>query len=198
MNSAAVRGPMASIARSSAFTSRMNRLNSAETLRGHYYWHNFNGFNFCHYFDSWGAHWYGWYRGDSFFWTRYFGGLWWWYDPLAFHWCYWDDGWYWQDPETQVITLDNGGQSASPQTSDASGGYTQYQSEDGTRTVKMVGQDAFLFDTSGSPDFKPRFLASGVAKVTLSKTDQGKPLQIMLELNDGSFQLFDSQGQAYQ
>jgi hypothetical protein len=197
MNSSAVRSQMAGITRGNAFRASMNRFNSVETVRGHYYWHSFNGYHYCHYLDPWGAHWYGWYGSNGFFWTRYYGNYWWWYDPLAFHWCYWDDGdWWWQDPYTNVVYVENGGPSDSgPSRDDSAQGYVQYQSRDGSRTVKMVGQDAFLFDTSGDDNFRPVYLASGVGKVEFSYSNDGKPHQIMLVLNDGSFKLFDDQGQ---
>jgi hypothetical protein len=199
MNSAAVHNQMANITRDSAFTGEVSHFNAAETRAGQYYWHTFNGLNYCHYCDPWGAHWYGWYLGRDFFWTRFYWGYWWWYDPIWFRWCYWYDGWWWwQDPYDDVIYVYNNGQYV-PEKSSASPvpGAAEYRSADGTRTVKMVGQDAFLYDTSGSNAFKPVFLGSGVKEVRFSNTSFGKPLQIMLELNDGTFQLFDDTGNPF-
>jgi hypothetical protein len=65
----------------------------------HYYWHRDNGVRYCHYFDKHGAHWYGFYNGPKFYWTRYYAGRWWWHDGSQGRWLYYDDGsWFWQDP----------------------------------------------------------------------------------------------------
>jgi hypothetical protein len=42
--------------------------------------------------------------------------------------------------------------------------------------------------------FKAKYLASGVTDVRFSNTDNGKPLQIMLSLSDGTFELYDADG----
>lgn len=198
MSSEAVRSQMAGITRNAAFTSEINRYSSTETRVGQYYWHNFNGTNYCHYWDRWGGHWYGWYFGGSFFWSQYYWGYWWWYDPFWFRWCYWYDGWWWwQDPYYNSIYVYDDGQYIPDGTSGtppASAGPVEYRSKDGTRAVKMMGQDAFLYDTSDAHAFKPIFLDSGVERAAFSNTSNGKPLRIMLELNDGSFELFDNKG----
>jgi hypothetical protein len=193
MNSALVRGHMGAIVRDKAFTGQVLRFNTTERNAGQYYWHNYNGLNFCHYYDRWGHHWYGWWLGGSFFWTQFYWGYWWWYDPLYYRWCYWYDGWWWwQDPYNVVYAYNDGqyvsGASPAPQ------GPVEYRSEDGTRMVKLAGGDAFLFDTSGSAAFKPVYLASGVKEVEFSKTQEGKPLQILVVLDDNSFELFDDVG----
>ncbi|HVM33681.1 MAG TPA: hypothetical protein VMU88_11145, partial [bacterium] len=78
---------------------RINHYNAVETRPNYYYWHSYNGYRYCHYYDNWGYHWYGWYLGDTCFWTRYYWGNWWWYDGAAARWCYWHDGgWWWNDP----------------------------------------------------------------------------------------------------
>jgi hypothetical protein len=74
------------------------RMNSDESQRNRYYWHDDGGDRFCHFRDSWGQHWYGWYGGDSFFWVRNFDDRWWNYDAATGRWLYWNDGqWWWQD-----------------------------------------------------------------------------------------------------
>jgi hypothetical protein len=70
--------------------------------------------------------------------------------------------------------------------------------KDGTRTVKIISGDAFLYDTvAGETGNKPVFLASGVKQVKYSNPGNGKPLQIMLVMTDRSFELFDSDGNPY-
>ena len=71
-----------------------------------------------------------------------------------------------------------------------------YSSKDGTRTVKIAGDthDAFLYDTSETPAFKTKYLASSVKEVRFSNANNGKSMQIMLGLADGSFELYDADG----
>ena len=209
-NNVVIQGHMRSITGNVAFSAQINNFNAHENIANHYYWHTWNGMNYCHYYDPWGYHWYGWYLGGSCFWTRYYWNRWWWYDPVYFRWCYWNDGgWYWQDPANAevVYVYDNGqyvpsnGNTSTEVNSnpnpnpDAPGPAVEYPSKDGTRMVKITGGDAFLYDTGDSGvDNKPFFLASDVKEVRYSKTHNGQPLQIMVVFNDGSFKLFDSDG----
>lgn len=204
MNSSMVRNNMSSIARDRSFTSQINTLNSTENRVNHYYWHSYNGNPYCHYYDGWGCHWYGWYYGGSCFWTQYYWGNWWWWDPFYDRWCYWNDGWWWwNDPyHVNVVYVYNNGQyvpagadNPNVNASDSSNGGV-YRSNDGSRMVKVTGpsQDAFLYDTAVPPAFKPVYLASGVKEVRFSNTQNGRTLQVMLILNDGSFDLFDDSG----
>ena len=72
-------------------------------------------------------------------------------------------------------------------------------SPDGSRTVKIVAgnSDAFLYDDSAQPAFNPVYLASGVESVEFSDSANGRPLEGILRLKDGSFDLFDGQGRPY-
>ncbi|HTC20203.1 MAG TPA: hypothetical protein VK859_05100, partial [bacterium] len=72
-------------------------------------------------------------------------------------------------------------------------------SPDGTRVVKVATdtQDAFLYDTANPPSFQPIYLASGVQSVQFSDAGNGRPMEIILKLNDGSFDMFDGQGNPY-
>jgi hypothetical protein len=83
-----------------------------EIVTSHYYWHNDSGVRYCHYFDQRGAHWYGFYNGPQFYWTRYYSGRWWWYDAGQSRWDYYSDGsWLWQDPaqpQTVYVYADDG------------------------------------------------------------------------------------------
>jgi len=181
---------------------------ASETEAGRYYWHQDRGFDWCHTVDEQGYHWFGWYLGDAFFWTRSFGGRWWWYDGDNDRWDFYNEGfWWWQDPyhvgdlycysdgayipanssEDQIVVTQPDGLNLQ-----------SFASPDGTRTVKLVAgsDDAFLYDDTNPPGFDPIYLASGVKSVEFS-SGNGRPLEIMLRLADGSFDLFDAQGQPY-
>jgi len=211
MNSTMVRNNMARV-NTLGFRSQIRTFNARETMVGHYYWHNYNGSNFCHYYDRWGCHWYGWYFGSSFYWSCWWGNYWWWYDPAYYRWCYWYDGWWWwQNPDNvQEIDAYNNGEyvpsnSGETQTSETQSSTSiapeqirAFNNKDESRLVKLAGDshDAFLYDTTSTPSFKAKYLASGVTDVRFSNTDNGKPLQIMLGLADGSFELYDADGNA--
>jgi hypothetical protein len=180
--------------------AQINGFNSRETLPNHYYWHAWNGTNYCHYYDSWGYHWYGWYWGNTCFWSRWYGNNWWWYDPGYARWCYWYDGfWWWNDPQAQVVYVYDNGQYApaatgEKQDSTAPSSEVDFKSKDGTRMVKIVGNDAFLYDTGDAANNKPFYLASGVKGVKFSNTQDGGDPQILLTYDDGSSATFDSDG----
>ncbi len=207
-NGPIVRAQMARLA-DPAWRERIGRFNSTETRRGRFYWHRDDGYDYCHFIDPWGYHWWGWYMADSFFWTRYFDGRWWWYDTGFNRWCFWNDGfWWWQDPYHMgdLYCFDDGAyvpcNSAEDQvvvTSPLNPNPQIYTSPDATRWVKVSGdsQDAFLFDTANPPTFDPVYLASGVQSVMFSDPSNGRPLEIVLRLNDGSFDMFDSYGNSY-
>lgn len=192
-----------------AYRRRFVTENANERQTNHYYWHKDNGFDYCHYIDGSGYHWYGWYAGDRYFWTRNYGGRWWWYDTEYSRWNFWNDGfWWWQDPYHvgDLYCYDNDAyiptNSADDQivvTSTDQPASTAYNTSDGTRTVKIATatQDAFLYDTANPPSFDPIYLASGVQSVQFSDTNNGRPLEIILKLNDGSFDMFDGQGAPY-
>lgn len=104
MSSSLVRNNMALVS-GGGFRNRIASLNAHENIVGHYYWHNYNGLNFCHYYDRWGCNWYGWNCGNSFYWSCWWGNYWWWYDPIYYRWCYWYDGWWWwQNPDDVTVT----------------------------------------------------------------------------------------------
>lgn len=212
-NAMVVQSHMNGFVHNATFNAQINVYNNQETIANHYYWHTWNGGNYCHYYDSWGYHWYGWYWGGHCFWTRWYGSNWWWYDPVSFRWCYWYNGWWWwQDPaQVNVVYIYNNGQyepAASTQVtttvqtapaaeSDGSATSVTFYSEDGTRMAKIVNGDAFLYDTAeGETDNKPFYLASGVKEIKFSGGN-GKPLQVLAILDDGSFQMFDADGNPY-
>ena len=192
-----------------AMGAAVDKNNREETRAGRYYWHHEGGLDYCHYRDGSGYQWYGWYFGAQFFWTRNFEGRWWWYDNDFDRWAFYnDDFWWWQDPYHlgDLYCYSEGGyipvnsqndhvQVTPPDTVTSQ----SFDSPDKARTVKLVSdsQDAFLYDTAQPPSFEPIYLASGVQRVEFSDTSNGRPMEIVLKLNDGSFDLFDGQGQPY-
>ncbi|MGH7739927.1 MAG: hypothetical protein ACREL1_07250 [bacterium] len=193
----------------SAMRDRVQQYNQLETQTNHYYWHADNGFNYCHCVDNWGYQWYGWYVGDRYFWTRDYDNRWWWYDTDYNRWCFWHDGfWWWQDPahvgdlycynDDAYIPCNSAEDQIVVTLSGTSNQGVVYTSPDGTRQVKVMGdsKDAFLYDTATPPSFQPIYLASEVSNVQFS-TNSGRPLEIVLTLGDGTFDLFDADGNSY-
>jgi len=239
MNGAVVRSQMSVVARPQ-LTAQISVYNRTEVVPNHYYWHTYNGWNYCHYYDPYGYHWYGWYVGNSCFWSRYWSGHYWWWDPAYYHWCYWNDGWWWwQDPANvnAVYVYDNGnyvnaasvGETASADAPsnapsgegmDSSNSNGQpgpdpadstaktlppvsvdkvLNSKDGTRQVKIIGGDAFLYDTVASDnDSKPVFLSDNVQSVKFLPTKNGNPPGVAVTLTDRTVQTYDSEGNLVQ
>ncbi len=215
-NAVVVQNHMNGFAGNATFTAQIGGYNRSEIAVNHYYWHSWGGYNYCHYYDPWGYHWYGWYWGGNCFWSRWYAGNFWWYDPVYYRWCYWHQGyWWWQDPSVNVTYVYNNGQYESatapanqtastapppgngqaPGTAQVPGPSVSYSSKDGSRMVKISGGDAFLYDIApGDTDNKPFYLASGVKEVKFSNGQDGKPLQILAIFDDGSFQMFDADG----
>lgn len=197
MSSSTVRGQMSSIARSTAFRGQISAFNRAEVVPNHYYWHTWNGNPYCHYYDGYGCNWYGWYFGDTCFWTQYYADNWWWYDDWADRWCYWNDGgWWWQNPATTVVYVYNDGDytpaANGNDNAQAAADNKTFRSKDGSLTVKITADgDAFLYGADGNS--KPAYLASNVTDVKFSDSDNGNS-QILVTLKDGSFELFNSDG----
>src|SRR5665213_219507 len=191
-----------------SWQSNVQNWNRTETRTGHTYWHRDGGLNTAHYRDASGYQWYGWYDGGQYFWTRNFEGRWWWYDADFDRWAFYnDDFWWWQDPYHvgDLYCYDDG--SYIPVNSrDDQVGVSQpesvdlksYGSPDGSRTIKVVEgtEDAFLYDNASPPAFEPIYLASGVQRVEFSGSN-GRPMEIVLKLQDESYDLFDSAGRPY-
>ena len=208
LNNPSVRTQMG-LVNSASWRGRVEGFGRNERDPRHYYWHHEHDFDFCHYIDDSGYGWYGWYMGSNFFWTRYFNSRWWWYDTDFDRWCFWNDGfWWWQDPyhmgdiymynNNNYVPGNSSGDQVAVNAPDTAGQHN-FASPDGTRTVKVETetQDAYLYDTSKEPSFNPVYLASGVKDVQFSDTSSGRPLQIVLKLNDNSFDIFDGQGLPY-
>jgi len=207
-NSDFVRGQMRVVGRPE-YLARLEHADAEESERGHYYWHRDDGFEYGHYVDDYGFNWYGWYVGDQYFWTRDYEGRWWWYDEDVGRWCFWnDDFWWWQDPnhigdlycynDGTYIPANSAEDPVEVASTDAPS-LESFASPDSSRIVKISGdtKDAFLYDGSSPPTFQPIYLASGVQSVEYSDPRNGNPLQIILKLDDGSFDVLDSKGNPY-
>ncbi|MBI5883682.1 MAG: hypothetical protein HZB91_11335 [Elusimicrobia bacterium] len=204
-----------------------------ETRRDYYYWHQFDGISYSHYYDMYGSHWYGFYMGPTYYWTRYHDGRFWWFDPRWSRWVYWhQQHWWYQDPVNITIIYINVNDQyyryddvqngvvlrpepvtappqspAQPQPEQPAEPVNEndnaFYSTDGTRLVQVYGerQEAFLYalDVSEDEDAEPVFLAylaGDVSEVRFSNTEDGSPLRILCLLKDGTFALFDAEGQA--
>ena len=207
-NDKAVRAQM-SMVNNAPWQDTIRGLNRTEIQANHYYWHNEKNFNYCHYIDNFGYHWYGWYTGNQYFWTRNYNNRWWLYDGDYDRWCFWNDGfWWWQDPyhigdlycynNANYIPVNSAEDNVAVTVPD-SGNTLAFTSPDRTRMVKVIAdtQDAFMYDTLNPPVFNPVYLASGVKDVKFSDTGNGRPLEIILTLNDNSFDMFDGSGNPY-
>ncbi len=100
----------AAIAGNRTFVTDVVRFQKSETVVNNYYWHNDGGVRYCHYWDG-RYHWYGFYSGPNYYWTRYWAGRWWWYDQGYGRWDYYYGGnWWWQNPvQPQVVYVYAGG-----------------------------------------------------------------------------------------
>jgi hypothetical protein len=200
------------VGRNSAFVGRLGGIERAETQPGRYYWHNDGGMRYCHYYWG-GAHWYGFYHGQNFYWTRYYGNRWWWYDGGAARWNFWWDGyWWWGSPGAYYVYVDNGYypydeaagavtvQNAevhpAPAKMPAPGDGAVFPSPDGRRQVQIYGADAqaFLYDKSDAAPTFIKFLGKGADKVRFNGGSDGKPVQILIEFKDGTFAVYDEDG----
>jgi hypothetical protein len=201
----------AQVVRNAAFTRGVTRVERTEIVPNHYYWHNENGLRYSHYYDG-HNHWYGFYHGPSFYWTRYYGNRWWWYDGGMARWVFWGNGyWWWAGPggvayvytDNNYYPYENAGvtveheeaQAQAPSVPSADQGATT-NSPDNTRMVQVFGADAqaFLYDKTVSPPTFLKFLGLGVSKIKFSGGTADAPLQILAEFKDGTFALFDAAG----
>jgi hypothetical protein len=70
-------------------------------------------------------------------------------------------------------------------------------SPDGTRMVQIFGErrEAFLYDLTGvaGPSFLA-YLAADVKRVRFSQAQPGEPFEILVVMNDGTFDVFDESG----
>lgn len=203
------------VVRNPDITKHIARQRNVEVVRNRYYWHAVGGVRYCHYWDG-GAHWYGFYHGPAFYWTRYWDDRWWWYDPTFARWVYWWSGyWWWPGPGGAVyVYVDNNyypyedagmvtvkkpqvdqPPPVAPQEADSG---SSWVSPDGRRMVQVFGDrsEAFLYDKSGDKPVFMTYLAKGVAQARFLGGGKGQPLRILLDFKDGTFALFDAEGRS--
>ena len=177
-----------------------------------YHWNDWDGRRICHHYDEFGYHWWGFYLGDVYFWTRYDNGMYWWYDPYWHRWCWLrDDRWYWQNDSGVVYVVidgnyyqyqdDNGTIVVVPDPTrpvDVPPGPANpnqpasYYSADGTRFVTIDPTDgsAYLYDATvtdqSDPRSQGRLLGTGVSSAQFVYGADGSTLaQINLTFTDG-------------
>jgi len=182
-----------------------------ETNPNKFYWHEVGGMKYAHFYDDHGVHWYGFYHGTNFYWTRYYSGRWWWFDPAFTRWTFWWDGyWWWPGPtgyfvyvndnyypyQSGAVTVVNTETMPAPVAEPAAAADKTFKSPDGRRLVKVLGKDAeaFVYDTTGSVQVYLNYLGRGVDKIRFSGRRPGETMQILTDFQDGSFALFDMDG----
>ena len=194
--------------------TRMTNERNHETQTNHFYWHQDQQMKYTHYRDNHQQDWYGFYQGKQFYWTRYHDAHWWWYDQKHARWAFWGEGfWWWPSPSGALyvyvdndyypyvdnqngVTVVEPETTASPNTIPEVGNGVEYDSADQTRMVQLSGNDneAFLFDTTGTNPTLIKYLGNNVTDVAYSTSFSNKALQILLKYQDGSFALFDANG----
>jgi len=166
-----------------------------------YRWYDWNGYRACHRYDTYGYHWWGFYIGNDYFWTRYSNGRHWWYDPYYQRWVYLHDGrWWWQNPAQPTVVYviidnsyyrysDNAGTiitkpdttppvvapPAEPTPAPVDDAETM-TSLDGTRSIQILGtgKDAYLYDLTNTDPNQGggEWLASGVKSAKFAYDDK--------------------------
>ena len=202
----------ADVVRNTTFVRNVTHVERTEIVPNHYYWHNENGMRYSHYYDG-HNHWYGFYHGPSFYWTRYYGNRWWWFDGPHARWVFWGNGyWWWAGPggvayvymdnnyypyeNTGVTVVHQENAPASPASVPAPDKGVTSNSLDGKRMAQVFGDDAqaFLYDKTAAPPLFLKYLGRGVTKVLFSGGAAGAPVQVMVEYKDDTFALFDANG----
>jgi hypothetical protein len=202
----------AAVVKNAGFVRNVSHLERTEVVPNHYYWHNQNGIRYSHYYDG-HNHWYGFYHGPTFYWTRYYGNRWWWFDGPHARWVFWGNGyWWWAGPGgVAYVYMDNNyypyesagvvvehqeNAPASPASVPAPDAGVTTSSLDGRRMAQVFGSDAqaFLYDKSVTPPKFVKYLGQGVSKVLFSGGTAGAPVQIVVEYKDDTFALFDGDG----
>ncbi|MBI3549664.1 MAG: hypothetical protein HY078_11540 [Elusimicrobia bacterium] len=184
-----------------------------EVAPGRYYWHHDHGVRYAHYYDRHRVHWYGFYHGPRFYWTRYHSGYWWWWDVRFSRWVYWWGGrWWWPGPagvvyvyvdnsyypyDGGVVTVKHPEVQAPPVEAPKAAASGGWKSPDGRRSIQIAGSfgDAFLYDSSGAQPVLLKFIGRDIEKARFTGGGaSGKPLQILAEFKDGTFAVFDADG----
>ena len=200
-------------------TTIVNNINNNQRGWRHddhdYHWHDWDGQRICHHYDDFGYHWWGFYVGSSYFWTRYDQDRYWWYDPYWHRWTYLHDNrWWWQDNNVTYIIIDNnyyrygnnGGTvvvtpdptppvvvpPAKPNAPAPVENQTMFYSQDGTRSVQIMGdrKEAYLYDLTVADQTdrlaRGRWLGTGVASAKFVSDDKmgddGLPTQVLRQI----------------
>jgi hypothetical protein len=168
-----------------------------------YHWHQWNGTPVCHHYDDYGYHWWGFYVGSSYFWTRYYEDRYWWYDPYWHRWTYLHDNrWWWEEGGTTYVIINNNyyrygdtggtvvtpdptppvevppGRPSAPAPEPAQ---TMFYSQDGTRSVQILGdrKEAYLYDLTvadqNDRQARGRWLGAGVKSAQFTYEDKIEP-----------------------
>lgn len=167
-----------------------------------YHWYDWGGTRVCHRYDAFNYHWWGFYVGSTYFWTRYDNDRYWWYDPYWHRWVYLHDNrWWWQDGGGVVYIIidnryyrygNNGGTvivipdptppvelpPAQPADPAPAPDQSLFYSADGTRSVQIMGErkEAFLYDLTIADQedrlARGRWLGAGVASAKFAYDDK--------------------------
>ncbi|MDE2038567.1 MAG: hypothetical protein KGJ45_00960 [Elusimicrobia bacterium] len=205
-----------------AMINRIRYLNTIELERNRYYWHEWGNSRYCHYYDQWGYHWYGFYVDDDYFWTRYWGDRYWWYDPYWHRWDYLRDGrWWWQDdddvifiyvPESNVyyryddapggvvMTPDPTPPIETPPVATPNVTKKVFYSADGSLSVTITADElrqAYLYDMVDTSK-QPVLLGSGVTDVEFASPTAEEPWSVIITELDGSKLYFYADGSQYE
>lgn len=197
------------VARNRTIVRNMDAQRRTEIVPNRYYWHDDHGVRYSHYYDG-HYHWYGFYHGPTFYWTRWYGDRWWWYDPIYARWVFWWNGfWWWPGPggaayvyidngyypyEDSGVTVEHVEEQPQPAAIPDPGEGKTVSSPDGKRMVQIFGSDgqAFLYDKTADPPRFMKYLGAGVSQVRFS-AGAGGP-QLLVEYKDDTFSLFDQDG----
>lgn len=204
----------------------INNINGRIRMGGHrpgtYHWYHDNGMRWAHHYDHAHVHWFGFYLGDVYFWTRWHNDRLWWHDSPRGRWLSYREGqWWWQDGTVVYIYRDGayyrwtpvrGGYEARPEPPTSTPAptpaptpaepeeQTEFYSEDASRLVKIFGEkkEAFLYDNTAEEPAFLAFLAEGAEAVQFS-SEGALTILVTVAAEDGgkSFKLFDAAGKEF-
>jgi hypothetical protein len=175
--------------------------------RGGRHWYGFYFGERFFWFPFFANYWW-WYDANLTRWAYWWDGYWWWNGPGGAPYVYVNDGYVPYDQFRQQAPADTSESvpappsapptatpNAAPAETPAKEGSTS-KSPDGKRMVQIVSPDggAFLFDESSSPPVFMKYLGKNADKVRFSGGVSGQPLRILVDFKDGSFVLFDADG----
>ncbi|MFI5363546.1 MAG: hypothetical protein ACHQ49_16385, partial [Elusimicrobiota bacterium] len=186
--------------------------------RGGLHWYGFYFGPRFFWFPFFSGYWW-WYDENLTRWAYWYNGYWWWNGPGGVPYIYYNDDYipytqYQQQQAAQPAAAGSSSASSSEESepkppsapptaqpsltaasAPAKEGSTE-KSPDGKREVQIVGSDggAFLFDESKTPPVFMKYLGAGATSVKYVGGTSGKPLSILVNFKDGTFNLFDAEG----